>query len=94
MMTLLKQATRVGLGVARRAQEVCDRLAQEGDAHPGDGAKKIRAFVETAEKSGAEFFQKVDDLKRRLHCHIPTRDDLDRLERKIDALTRERQTGA
>ncbi len=92
MKTLLKRALWMGLGVAERAKGLADRLAQEGEASQSAEAKKVRAFVDTIEKGGEELRHKMDDLKGRIGGCLPTRADVERIEKKLDDLLQQRQT--
>jgi len=92
MKTLLKQALWVGLGVAERAKCVALQLAQEGEASQSAEAKKVRAFVDTVEQGGEALRHKIDDLKGRVGFGLPTRADIDRIEKKLDDLLQQRQT--
>jgi len=82
----------MGVGMAEWARGLADRLAQKGEASQSVEAEKVRAFVDTIEKGGEELRHKVDDLKGRLCCCLPTRADVERIEKKIDDLLQQRQT--
>jgi len=92
MKTLIKRALWMGVGVAERARGVAERLVQEGEASQSAEAQKVRAFVDSVEKGGEELRHKMDDLKARVGCCLPTRADVERIEKKLDDLLQQRQT--
>ena len=85
MFTTLKRAALIGLGVSERAKEALDTLAQKGEANSSEGAKQIRAFLESGERVEAEWGQKVEDICKRvsLSIRIPSRSDIERLEKGL-----------
>ncbi|MBI3358227.1 MAG: hypothetical protein HY201_05340 [Nitrospirae bacterium] len=85
MFTTLKRAALIGLGVSERAKEALDTLAQKGEANSSEGARKIRAFLESGEKVEAECSQKVEDICNRVAqtIRIPSRADIERLEKGL-----------
>jgi polyhydroxyalkanoate synthesis regulator phasin len=93
MLTSLKKVALAGLGVKQRVQKTLDALVQEGEASEGEDARRLKAVVDLAERGKEEIRQKVGDIRRRVSCIIPTRADLERLEKKIDDLAARKNEG-
>jgi len=85
MFTTLKRVALIGLGVSERAKEVLDTLTQKGESNSSEGAKQIRAFLESGERMESECSQKMEDVCKRVaqSIRIPSRSDIERLEKGL-----------
>jgi len=89
MYTLMKKAVMAGVGVRVIVNQVVDDLVKKGESAPDKQAAKVREVVEACEKSA----QKVETAVRESACSVaqavrmPTRADVDALERRIQELT-------
>ncbi len=72
MMTTLKRAALIGLGIAEHLKETLDDLAKKGESNASEEAKKIRAFFELKEKTEMECRQKMADVCDRVAQSIRT----------------------
>ncbi len=85
MLTTLKRAALIGLGVSESAKETLEGLAKKGEQNSSEGAKQIRGFFESGEKVEAECRQKMEDICKRVAqtIRIPSRADIERLEKGL-----------
>ncbi len=89
MLDVIKKAMMIGLGAQEKAKELVDELVKKGELSKSEGAKLFKEFVakteentKTMEKNVKEFVQKAFDK-----INIPTKDDFERLEKKVQALS-------
>ncbi|MBI3607821.1 MAG: hypothetical protein HY207_07635 [Nitrospirae bacterium] len=88
MYTVMKKAVMAGLGVRVIVNQVVDDLVKKGEAAPDKQAAKVREIVEACEQS----VHKVETAVKAGACSVaravrmPTRADVDALERKIQEL--------
>lgn len=85
MLTLLRKAALIGLGLTEQAKEMVELLAKKGEENQSEEAQRIRAFFDSAEKGGREINQKAEDLYQRLagKIKVPTHADIERLEKEL-----------
>jgi polyhydroxyalkanoate synthesis regulator phasin len=78
-----------GLGVPEKINEVVDELVKKGELSESQGAKLVRECSEKVSRTGDEINRTVSDLieKALEKMNIPTRDDVDKLNKKITALS-------
>jgi len=86
MLTALKKVALAGLGMKQRAQKAFETLVKEGEEGQGEDARRLRACLDLAQRGKEELKQKGADIRRRVSCIIPTRADLERIEKKLDDL--------
>jgi len=88
ILTTLRRAALIGLGVSEWAKETLDVLAQKGESNPSSEAKKIRAFFESGEQMEKECCQKMEDVGNRVAqtIRMPSRSDIERLEKGLAGL--------
>jgi polyhydroxyalkanoate synthesis regulator phasin len=90
MYTLMKKAVMAGLGVRVMVNHVVDDLVKKGESAPDKPAAKVREVVEACEQSA----HKVETAVKEGVClvaqavRMPTRAEVDALERKIEELSR------
>jgi polyhydroxyalkanoate synthesis regulator phasin len=78
-----------GLGVPEKIGEVIDELVKKGELSESQGARLVKECTAKAGKTGdevnkafSEFIAKILDK-----MNIPTRDDFEKLNRKVTALS-------
>ncbi len=86
---VIKRAMLAGLGAQERAKEFVDELVKKGELSKSEGATVIKEWVTKAEESTKDMDLKVKDAISAAFekLNIPSRDDLERMEKKIQALT-------
>jgi polyhydroxyalkanoate synthesis regulator phasin len=78
-----------GLGVPEKIGEIIDELVKKGELSESQGARLVKECTAKAGKTGdevnkafSEFIAKILDK-----MNIPTRDDFEKLNRKVTALS-------
>ncbi len=86
---VIKKAMFAGLGAQEKAREFVDELVKKGELSKSEGASVIKEWVSKAEESTKDIDLKVKDAISAAFekLNIPSRADLDRMEKKIQALT-------
>lgn len=89
MFRLIRRGVFFGIGMKEKARELAEELMIRGEKSEGKTAKLVKEMADKGEKS-------LEDLKKRfcdLACkgaeqvHIPTRSDLDRIEKGLNDLS-------
>ncbi len=89
MYTLMKKAVMTGLGIRVMVNQVVDDLVKKGESTPDKRAATVREFVTACEQSA----HKVETAVKEGMCSVaqavrmPTRADVDALERKVQELS-------
>lgn len=88
MVTLFRTGILVALGLSWKAKEAIDDLVKKGKENPSDLAQRVRDLADAAERNGKEFQEKFSRLceEGMKRVKLPTRADIERLEREISAL--------
>ena len=86
---VIKRAMLAGLGAQEKAKEFVDELVKQGELSKGEGASLVKEWVSKAEESTKDLDVKVKDaltstLER---LNIPSRDDMEKLEKKVQNLS-------
>jgi len=78
-----------GLGVPEKINEVVDELVKKGELSESQGAKLVRECSEKVSRTGDEINKTVSDLieKALEKMNIPTMDEVDKLNKKLVALS-------
>jgi len=86
---VIKKAMLVGLGAQEKAKEFVDELVKAGELSKGEGATLVKEWVSKAEESSKDMDHKVKDAINAAFekLNIPTRDDLEKLDRKIQGIS-------
>jgi polyhydroxyalkanoate synthesis regulator phasin len=90
-MELLESVKRLmlaGIGVPEKLKEVVDDLVKRGELSESQGAKLFKEWTERAEKGTADMSKAVSEAvgKTLEKMNIPTRDDLEDLQKKVKSL--------
>jgi len=86
---IIKKALLVGLGAQEKAREFVDELVKAGELSKSEAASLVKEWTSKAEESTKDFDRKVKDaiagaLEK---INISTRDDVERLEKKVQGLS-------
>ena len=84
----IKRAMMAGLGAQEKAKEFVDDLVKQGELSKGEAASLVKEWVSKAEDSRKDLDVKVKDaITATLEkLNIPTRDDVEKLEKKVQNL--------
>jgi len=97
MFKALDKLMYAGLGAMsmtrERAEKIFDDYVQRGQAEKGSRSEFIQDMLDTAEKTRSEFEKVIgEQVKRALdRLDLPTKQDLARIEEKLDALGKREQ---
>jgi polyhydroxyalkanoate synthesis regulator phasin len=92
MFETLDKMMLAGLGAIsmtrERAEKIFDEYVSRGKIEKENRSGFIKAMMDAADKNRAEFEKLIDKQVRETveHLNLPTRDDVQRLEKKIDKL--------
>ncbi|MEK6681271.1 MAG: hypothetical protein AABY79_04815 [Nitrospirota bacterium] len=89
MIDVIKKAMLMGLGAQEKAKEFVEELVKKGELSKSEGAKIVKEFVTKTEEN-TNIMEK--NIKGFIHkafekMNLPTKDDLERLEKKVQALS-------
>ena len=85
---VMKRAMLAGLGAQEKARELVDDLVKAGELSKSDGATLVKEWASKAEESTKDLDLKVKDAISGAfeRLNIPTRDDLEKMEKKIQGI--------
>lgn len=86
---LVHRTLMAGLGVPEKLKELVDELVRKGELSESQGAKLVKEWSDKAGKTGEDVGKSITDLinKALEKMNIPTRDEVEKLEKKITALS-------
>ncbi len=87
---VVKNALLAGLGLQETVREFVDDLVKKGELSESQGAKLFKEWSERAEKSSDTLSRNLSDLitTSLKKMNIPTMDDMEKLNKEVDALSR------
>ena len=86
---VIKKAMLAGLGAQEKAKEFVDELVKAGDLSKSEGATLVKEWASKAEESTKDIDLKIKDAIGGAFekLNIPNRDDLEKLEKKIQGIS-------
>jgi polyhydroxyalkanoate synthesis regulator phasin len=86
---VVRNAMLAGFGVQEKVREYIDELVKKGELSESQGAKLVKEWTEKADKSTEQLSQGATDMvtKALEMMNLPTKDDIERLEQKVQTLT-------
>ncbi|MEW5743866.1 MAG: phasin family protein [Nitrospirota bacterium] len=86
---LVRNAILAGFGVQEKVKDFIDELVKKGELSESQGAKLVKEWSEKAEKGTSEWNKNISELmsKTMEKMNIPTRDDFEKLSRKVQNLS-------
>lgn len=96
VVDIVKKALLAGLGVQEAVRNFVDDLVKKGELNDAEAAKLLKEWMSKAEESARDLEQKVNErINKTLGLmNLPSRDDITRLEKQIDNLSKLlRETG-
>jgi len=90
MFTTLKTLAYAGLGIQDKLNEVLEDLAKRGQQRKGDMTETVEKAFRNLERRGKELRSKENDILNRVakRLGLPSKSDIDRLEKKIQELSK------
>ncbi len=85
---VIKKAMLVGLGAQEKAKEFVGELVKAGELSKSEASSLVKEWTTKAEESTKEFDKRVKDTVANIleKLNIPSREDIERLEKKVQAL--------
>ena len=85
---IIKKAMLVGLGAQEKAKEFVEELVKAGELSKSEASTLVKEWTSKAEESTKEFDKRVKDTVGTVleKLNIPSRDDMERLEKKVQTL--------
>jgi polyhydroxyalkanoate synthesis regulator phasin len=95
MFSLIKKAVMAGLGVGAQGREKFEELVRQGEQSQTEVAKAVKKLMTEAEKNAKTLEDKGRKLADRCFekMPIPTRSDVERIEKKIQDLANRIERG-
>ena len=86
---LVRKTLLAGIGIEEKFEEMVTTFVKKGELSQSQGAKLVREWTDIAEKSTSELNRSVGELveKALQKMNLPTRDDVQAINRKIQSLT-------
>lgn len=86
---VIKKAMLAGLGAQEKAREFIDDLVKAGELSKGEAASLVKEWASKAEESTKDLDNKIKDAMSGAFekLHIPSRDDIERLEKKVQNIS-------
>ena len=85
---VIKKAMLVGLGAQEKAKEFVEELVKAGELSKSEASTLVKEWTSKAEESTKEFDKRVKETVSNVleKLSIPTREDVEKLEKKVQAL--------
>ncbi len=85
---VIKKAMLVGLGAQEKAREFVDELVKAGELSKSEASSLVKEWTTKTEERTKEFDKRVKDTVANIleKLNIPSREDIEKLETKIQAL--------
>lgn len=85
-----KRALLAGLGVQDSVKKLVEDLVKKGELNDAEGAKLLRDWMNKSEESARDLEQKVNEKVNKTLglMNLPSRDDISRLEKQIENLSK------
>ncbi len=86
---VIKKAMLAGLGAQEKAKEFVDELVKAGELSKSDASSLVKEWVSKAEESRKDLDVKIKDAMAAAmeKLNIPTRDDIEKMEKKLQAIS-------
>lgn len=90
LFDVVKKALLAGLGAQEKVKELVDELVKKGEISKSQGAKIVKTWTEKADKRKENLSKNLSELinKTLTRMNIPTKKDIQELNKKIDALSK------
>ena len=87
---IAKRALLAGLGVQEAVKNFIDELVKKGELNDAEAAKLLKDWMNKAEESAKDLEQKVNERVNKTLglMNLPSRDDITRLEKQVENLSK------
>ena len=85
---IVKKAMLAGLGAQEKAKEFIEELVKAGELSKSEASSLVKEWTSKAEESTKEFDKRAKETVANIleKLNIPTREDMEKLEKKVQAL--------
>lgn len=85
----VRNALLAGFGMQEKVNEFIDGLIKKGELSESQGAKLIKEWSQKAEQGTGQFSKNISEALTKVmeKMNLPTKDDIERLNKKIHALS-------
>jgi poly(hydroxyalkanoate) granule-associated protein len=85
---VIKRAMLAGLGAQEKAKEFVDELVKAGELSKSEAANLVKEWSSKAEQGTKDMDVKIKDAVAGIleKLHIPSKEDLEKLEKKVQSL--------
>ena len=85
---VIKKAMLAGLGAQAKAKEFVEELVRAGELSKSEASTIVKEWTTKAEESTKEFDKRMKETVSNIleKLSIPSRDDIEKLEKKVQAL--------
>jgi polyhydroxyalkanoate synthesis regulator phasin len=89
LFDVVRNALLAGFGVQEKVREFVDELVKKGELSESQGAKLVKEWSEKFQKNTDEVSKSLNEMiaKTLSKMNLSTKEDIDKLHAKIDALT-------
>jgi polyhydroxyalkanoate synthesis regulator phasin len=86
---IIKKAVLAGVGAQEKTREFVDELVKAGELSKSEAAALVKEWIDKADQGTKDMDVRIKDAIAATYdkLNIPTRDDLERLEKKIKILS-------
>ena len=90
LFDVVRKALFAGLGAQEKVKELVEELVKKGELNKSEGAKIVTAWTEKAGKRREDLSKSFAELMSKTleKMNLPTRDDIEKLNKKIDGLSK------
>ncbi len=88
LFDVIRNAMLAGFGVQEKVREFVDDLVKKGELSESQGAKLVKEWSDKFEKNTTDISKSVNEVvtKALEKMNLPTKDDVQKLNEKIDSL--------
>jgi polyhydroxyalkanoate synthesis regulator phasin len=86
---VIRNAIMAGFGVQEKVKEFIDELVKKGELNESQGAKLVKEWTETADKTSDQFTKSFSEVisKTMDKMNLPTKDDIEKLSKEIQDIS-------
>ncbi|MCM2325244.1 MAG: hypothetical protein NDI94_02185 [Candidatus Woesearchaeota archaeon] len=90
---MIIRAFQLGLGIVDITKEEVQKLVKElkVDENTKEGRKLVASLIKNGKEASVKLEKKIEQHSKKLSSNFVTKKDLDRLEKKIDALAKKKK---
>lgn len=86
---VVRNAMLAGFGAQEKIREFVDELIKKGELNESQGAKLVKEWAETADKSTEQLSKNLSDIfaKTMEKMNLPAKDDIEKLNSRLQELS-------